>query len=241
MQVSNLSGRLAGGRNNAVLLGILAAVAAAILLIIFIVAYRGSVKDDKPLTTVFVAKQLIKSGTTGTQIASKALYTPTQVVVDQVKPGAILDPAQMNGRTLQTDVFPGTQISDADFAAPAQTGAVGGQVSSALTGSARALTVTLDAINGSLALVAVGDHVDIYQQLTSGGAQVIKLVRADVPVLQNDGASNVVLRVKSIDVPDVLYAAKHTDLFFVVRPTNGAKPTVPRIASTATMRYDRTH
>ncbi len=136
----------------------------------------------------------------------------------------------MSGRTLQTDVFPGSQIADADFAAPAPTGAVGGAVSARPHGQRpRASRSRSTRSTAASRCVATGDRVDIYQQLASGGSEVIKLVRADVPVLQNDGSrQRRPAACKSIDVADVLYASKHTELFFVVRPTSGAKPTVPR-------------
>lgn len=243
MQVTNI-GRLKGGRNSAVLWGVLAAVVAAILLIVFVAAYRSSVDDDAATpVTVYVAKRLIPAGTPGAEIASKGLYEPTQVDSDRVKVGAILDPALMSGRTLQSDVFPGAQISDADFSqASAAASSGGGAVSGSITGAKRAVTVTVDPINGSLALLSAGDHVDIYQQVDASGGKVIKLLRADVPVLQNDGSGNVVLQVSALDAPDVLFASKNTELMFSIRPATGAKPTVPRTASNQTMlQYDRTH
>lgn len=244
MQVTNM-GKLTGGRNNAVLLGVLAAVVAAILLIVFVSAYRDNGNGSSTVVTAFVAKRLIPKGTTGAEIASKALYTPTQVEAGQLRAGAITDPSLMAGRTLQADVFPGSQIADSDFTgATAATGAVGGAgvVSSSLTGVRRAVTVTVDPINGSLSQVATGDRVDIYQQLDSGGSRIIKLLRADVPILLNDGTGNVVLEVPAADAPDILFASKNTELLFSIRPASGAKPTLPRTANNETMlRYDRTH
>lgn len=244
MQVTNIGKLTGGGRNNAVMLGALAAVIAAILLIVFVSAYRDSGKSDATVVTAFVAKRLIPKGTSGSEIAAKALYTPTQVDSGQLRAGAITDPALMAGRTLQADVFPGSQIAESDFsgADPGTTTGVAGVVSSSLTGVRRAVTVTVDPINGSLSQVATGDRVDIYQQLESGGSRIIKLLRADVPILLNDGSGNVVLDVPAADAPDVLFASKNTELLFSIRPASGAKPTLPRTANNETMlRYDRTH
>jgi Flp pilus assembly protein CpaB len=238
MQIQGLGGKLTQGRNSAVLLGIVAAVIAAILLLVYVTAYRSSVNEDTGTVTVFVAKRLIKQGTAGSEIAAKNLYVPTAVPTGQVREGAITDPSVMSGRALQADVFPGSQIADADFQ-PAAVG--GGLISSTITGQFRAVSITIGALNGSLPALQNGDRVDIYQQVASGG-DLIKLFRANVPVLQTDGTGTVILQVPTSDAADVLFASKHTELFFVLRPSNGAKPTVPRRANTQTMlQYDRTH
>ena len=56
------------------------------------------------------------------------------------------------------------------------------------------------------------------------------------------GASVVVLQVPSQDAADVLYAAQHTELWFVLRPSTKASRTIPKTASNQSMLdYSRTH
>jgi Flp pilus assembly protein CpaB len=240
--MQNLSGRLTSGRSGAILLGVTAAAIAAVLLAVYVTQYRSSVNDEKTPVTVFVAKRLIPRGTPGVEIAQKRLYTPTQVAPEQVKAGAITDPALISGRSAAVDIFPGQQLSDADFAGA--TGVISG-IAGALKGELRAVSLTVDALNGSLANLQTGDRIDIYQQLADkGGKTIVKLFRADVPVLQAPGAGGgtVILGVPAKDAADTIFASRHTDLFFVLRPIAGAKVTPPRTASTQTMlQFSRTH
>ena len=56
---STLTARLSGSRGGAVLLGVAAAVIAAILLLVYLNRYRNSVNGDNASTPVLVAKALI--------------------------------------------------------------------------------------------------------------------------------------------------------------------------------------
>jgi Flp pilus assembly protein CpaB len=247
MQMQHL-GKLTSTRGGAVLVGVVAAVIAAILLVVYITHYRSSVKSSVAVpSTVLVAKNLIVKGTTGAAIGTKVLYRPTAIPAEQIKAGALTDPGALAGTVAATDIFPGQQLTATDFT-PTSTSAA---TTSVLQGNQRAVTITIDPLNGSLGLVQSGDHVDIYQQVTSGTppANIVKLFRPDVTVLQAGdqgttaaGASVVVLRVPSQDAADVLYAAQHTELWFVLRPATKASRTVAETASTKSMLdYSHTH
>jgi Flp pilus assembly protein CpaB len=236
--------RLTTTRGGAIALGVAAAILAAILLTVYITMYRDSVSSNTTPTPVLVAKRLIARGTPGSVIGVKQLYENTTVAKDSVEAGAINDPALLNGRVAAVDIFPGQQLTDADFVV----GGAATGVAATLGRSLRAVSIEMDPLRGSLANLQTGDHVDIYQQLQSGTGTIVKLFRANVPVLQapggvTEGGSNIViLEVATRDVSDVLYAAQHTQLSFALRPTQGAGPTVPRTASQATMlQYNRTH
>ena len=246
---NSMTGRLATSRGGAVLLGILAALIAAILLTIYITHYRSSVKSDAAPAAVLVAKRLIPAGTTGAEIGTKQLYTVSNVPKDRLVAGAVTDPSGLNGVITSRDVFPGQQLTANDLTTSDT--ATAGVLSAELKASQRAVLVQIDALNANLANLRNGDHVDIYQQITGANSTIIKLFRPNVPVLQvtsagtteqGNAAGQIVLEVPARDSADYLYAAKHTELSFVLRPSSGATPTPPTTANTQTMlQYSRPH
>jgi Flp pilus assembly protein CpaB len=249
MQIQNLAGKLTSTRRGAILLGILAATIAAILLGVYITHYRSSVNSSVAVPpSVLVAKNLIPRGTTGTQIGTRLLYRSTAVTAAQLQPGALTDPGALSGQVAATDIFPGQQLTAGDFVASG-TGGASSSTAISLTGNQRAVTITIDALNGSIAILQAGDHVDIYQQITSSKGTIVKLFRPDVTVLRSpdttagaSGPSTVVLQVPTRDVADVLFASRHTELWFVPRPVVKPAPTVAEVASTKSMLdYSRTH
>jgi Flp pilus assembly protein CpaB len=241
MSIGSLTGRLTSTRRGAIILGVGAAALAAILLTAYITWYRSSVESGTGDTTVLTANRLIARGTPGSVIAAKQLYEATTVSEDNAKPGAITDPAVLSGSVAAADIYPGQQFTSADFT----TGSTAVGVTAALAGNQRAVSISIDALAGSLANLQTGDHVDIYQKLAGSDGQLIKLFRADVPVLQAPGAAGtgvVILQVPALDVADLLYASQNTQLQFSLRPAAGGSPTPPTVATQADMlRYSRTH
>ena len=242
---SSLTGRLSTSRGGAVVLGVLAAVIAAVLLTVYITHYRSSVKSDAAPVAVLTAKRLIPAGTAGSEIGAKQIYTLQDTAKNQVQAGALTDPASLNGVVAARDIFPGQQMTTNDFAASDT--ATAGILSTQLKASQRAVLIQIDALNGDLANIRTGDHVDIYQQLAGTGSTgtIIKLFRSNVPVLQVAPAGatgQLVLGVPTRDAADLLFASKHTELSFVLRPATGSAPTPATTASNQTMlQYSRTH
>ena len=79
MSISSATGRLTSTRRGAILLGIGAALLAAVLLAAYITWYRSSVESGTAPTQVLVANRLIARGTPGSVIAAKQLYETTTV------------------------------------------------------------------------------------------------------------------------------------------------------------------
>jgi Flp pilus assembly protein CpaB len=241
MSIGSVTGRLTSTRRGAILLGVGAAILAAVILAAYISWYRSSVESGTTPTTVLAANRLIARGTPGSVIAAKQLYEVTTVSEDNVKAGALSDPALLSGSVAATDIYPGQQLTTADFT----TGATAVGVTATLTGNQRAVSISIEPLAGSLANLQTGDRIDVYQQLASPQGQIVKLFRGNVPVLQAPGATGsgvVILQVPTRDVADLLYASGHTQLMFALRPANGAFPTPPTVASQASMlRYSRTH
>jgi Flp pilus assembly protein CpaB len=219
-------------RGWAIALGIGAVVLAAILLVVYLDRYRARVGGENAPTPVLVAKQLIPTGTPGSIVATQSMYAPTTLPKKEVEVGAVSDPSYLAGRAAAVDIFPGQQITSADFAASDTT-----SVDSQITGVQRAFSLNMDNVHGSLSQVQVGDSVDVYTSVSG----VVKLFSPNVKVLTipavpgPSGGSNLVLRIDTADAAKWLYAADNTQLIFVLRPVVGAKPTKPSTASAATV------
>jgi len=228
---SKVSGRMSS-RGWAIALGIGAIVLAAILLVVYLDRYRARVGGENAPTPVLVAKQYIPAGTPGTLVASGPMYAPTTLPRKEVEVGAISDPQYLSGRAASAEIFPGQQFTATDFAT-ADTASVDSQI----TGTQRALSISIDGVHGSLSQVQPGDSVDIY---TSVGG-VVKLFRPNVKVLAiptvpgPTGSGNLILRLESKDAATFAFAADNTQMYFVLRPVVGAKPTKPSTANAATV------
>jgi Flp pilus assembly protein CpaB len=226
-----VSGRMSS-RGWAIALGIGAVVLAAILLVVYLDRYRARVGGRNAPTPVLVAKQLIPAGTPGTLVASQSMYAPTTLPQKEVEIGAIADPSYLSGRAAAVEIFPGQQFTATDFAA-SDTSAVDSQI----TGTQRALSISIDQVHGSLSQVQPGDSVDVYMAV----AGVVKLFRPNVKVLTiptipgPTGSTNMILRIETKDAATWAYAADNTQLWFVLRPVVGAKQTKPSTANAATV------
>jgi Flp pilus assembly protein CpaB len=228
---SKVSGRMSS-RAWAIALGIGAIVLAAILLVVYLDRYRARVGGENAPTPVLVAKQLIPKGTPGNIVASQAMYAPTTIPRKEVEVGAIADPSYLAGRAASADIFPGQQFTATDFAASDTL-----SVDSQITGDERAISVSLDNVRGSMSQVQTGDSVDVYTAV----AGTVKLFRPNVKVLAipsvagPSGGGNLVLKIKTKDAARWAYAQDNTQLWFVLRPVVGAKPTVNSTANATTV------
>jgi Flp pilus assembly protein CpaB len=232
---NTLTGKVSGkmsSRGWAIALGIGAIVLAAILLVVYLDRYRARVGGRNAPTPVLVAKQLIPAGTPGNLIASGPMYAPTTLPRKEVEIGAISDPQYLAGRAASAAIFPGQQFTATDFAT-SDTASVDSQI----TGTQRALSISIDNVHGSLSEVQVGDSVDIYIAV----AGEVKLFRPNTKVLAIPsipgpvGGSNLILRMETKDAATFAYAADNTQLWFVLRPVVNAKPTKPSTANAATV------
>lgn len=229
---TKVSGRMSS-RGWAIALGIGAIVLAAILLVVYLDRYRARVGGENAPTPVLVAKQLIPQGTPGNVVASRSMYAPTTLPRKEVEVGAIADPSYLSGRAAAADIFPGQQFTAVDFAASDTL-----SVDSQITGAQRAFSIALDGVHGSLSQVQAGDSVDIYVAV----AGVVKLFEANIKVLAvpitpgPSGGGNLILRINnSKQAARFLYAADNTQLWFVLRPVVGAKPTKKSTANAGTV------
>ena len=245
--MSSIAARVSGSRGGAILLGVAAAVLAAILLLVYLNRYRNSVNSDNATSPVLVAKTLIPKGTSGTIIGTRQLYQGAAFKKKDLKVGALSDPAYLADRVAVADILPGEQLTAADF-----TSATTSAINTKITGKQRALSVSIDNVHGSLSALTSGDHVDIFIGLGargSNGQSLVKLFRQNVLVMSVPGkasggnisgdtgpSGNLILRINTQkDAAAFAYAADNTQLWFVIRPASGAKATTPQTATVDTL------
>jgi Flp pilus assembly protein CpaB len=161
--------------------------------------------------------------------------------------GAISDPSSLRGRVAAHDIFPGQQLTTADFVAG------GASTASTLTKAQRLISIPLDSSHGLIGQVTVGDHVDVFAgfnvipvdargvPLQGGQARpVLKLILQDVPVVDvtksaQGNTSNVSLKVDDRNAANLAFASDNGKLWIVLRPPSGAKPVAPSFVTAETL------
>jgi Flp pilus assembly protein CpaB len=239
------AGRIFKTRGGAVMIGGVAAILAAVLLVVYLHSYRSSVNSGTRPITVLVAKSLIPRGTAGTLIAQQNLYQVTTVPKSQLKNLAIADPAALNDRVTAADIYPGQQLTASDFTTEGAN-----SIPSVITRNKRAIAIPVDVTHAVAGQLAAGDHVDVYAgfsaQQGAATSSVIKLIASNVLVLAapsgassgglgatSSGASAAVLRVSAGMAAKFAYAADNGILWLVLRPQVGATPTPPSLVTAA--------
>jgi pilus assembly protein CpaB len=237
---------LLGTPRRAIIAGVVALILAVLLLLLYLRHYRDSVKSSSAQTVVLVSKAFIPKGTTALALAKNNLYEQTPIPKDQLLDGAISDSSVIQGQVALNDVYPGHQLTTADFGTTPTSTSLSASPDLAgvgpKTGTWRAAAISLDASNGIVPQVITGDHVDIYGQLdsaatTQGTQRSMVLLLPDVLVLeapnQNAEAStastsaNYVLRLPSNEVARIVYLSQNGKIWFSLRPQKGSKPTSP--------------
>jgi Flp pilus assembly protein CpaB len=222
------SSKLFTTRQGTIMLGVIAAVIAAIALIVYLNQYRNSHSGGATIS-VLVAQKLIQQGTTGDVIrTTNGLYAPTPFPKDQVESGAIVDPATLSGKVLTTDVSPGQQLTESDFGPTNGTSVV-----DHIGPSQRALVVTLGSPQQVGGQIAAGSHVDVWvtgaNQSASNGANTrsVALLYQNMYVLGVNGG-NVTFRVTPVQAGRLIWASQNATLYLALRPTVGTvtKPPV---------------
>jgi Flp pilus assembly protein CpaB len=239
--------RLTSTRRGTLALAALAALLAGAAVLVYLNNYRHSVKSGAIPTTVLVAKQLIAKGTPGAAVATTGMFQTTTLRESQVLNGAISDPSSLRGRVAAHDIFPGQQLTTADFVAG------GASTASTLTKTQRLISIPLDSSHGLIGQVTAGDHVDVFAgfnvipvdargvPLDGGQARpVLKLILQDVPVVgvtkdAQGSNSNISLRVDDRNAANLAFASDNGKLWIALRPPSGAKPVAPSFVTAETL------
>jgi Flp pilus assembly protein CpaB len=222
MQQQAVKARIGSSRGMTLALGIGAAALAAILLVVYLNRYRSSVDAENAATPVLVAKNLIPAGTSGQIIAQKSLFQVASLPKNDLKVGALSDPAYLNGRVAASDIFPGQQITTSDLSVGTTEA-----VPTKLTGVERALAVPVDAARGLVGYTQNGDHVDVYVSLNGDNGVLLTLLAPNVEIVRAPaaGQSTYVLKAPAALAQRLAFASDNGTLWFLARPVVGAKKT----------------
>jgi pilus assembly protein CpaB len=229
--------RYLGTRRGAITAAVAAAVLAGVVLLVFVHQYKSSVKNGTETESVLVANQLIPKGTAGSAVVSSGLFRPTAISSDKVAANAITDASAIAGKSATRDIYPGQQITLADFRTNSD------DLRSALQGSQRAISVPLDPSHGILGIIHDGDRVDVLASVNAANSApgvsgtVVRTLLQNVLVLRaptkydvatNAGKDgNVTLRVGDTDAARLAYASDQGKVWLVLRPPAGAKQSPP--------------
>jgi Flp pilus assembly protein CpaB len=223
------SSKLFTTRQGTILLGVIAAVIAAIALIVYLNHYRNTVAQ--PAIQVLVAKKTIPKGMSGDILAkSTSFYEVAQFPKDQVKRGAITDASTLTGKVAVTDINPNSQLTADQF------GAASG-VQYQLGPNQRAVVVTLGSPQSVGGQIGSGSHVDVWVTTSAQGANgvtrpVAKLLFQDMYVLNAaTSGGNVTLRATPTQAGQIIYASSNDQIWLVLRPTIGTTPKPPIISA----------
>jgi Flp pilus assembly protein CpaB len=227
-----MSSKLFTTRQGTVLLGVIAAVIAAIALLVYLNHYRDSVNNGNATISVLVAQKFIQAGTSGDVLRTDAgYYKPTAIAKKNVETGAIVDPATLAGLvvTATNGIAPGQELTAADFGS-------GSGVVTQLNKNQRAVVVSLGSPQAVGGQISAGSHVDVWVTLTgqSNGVTrpISRLLYQDMYVLNaGTNGGNVTLRATPAQVGTLIYASTNAQLWLALRPTVGTTTKPPTISS----------
>ena len=224
------SSKLFTTRQGTVLLGVIAAVIAAIALLVYLNHYRDSVNASNAGIRVLVASQLIQKGTPGSVVArTPSLYQVATIPKKQVESGAIVDPATLEGKFALTDINPNQQLTAADFGP-------GTGLTTNLGPNERAVVVSLGSPEQVGGQITAGSHVDVWvsgtSQSSTNGAnkQSVFELFQNMYVMGVSGG-NTTMRATPTQAGQLIWSAQNAHIWLVLRPTVGTVTKPPVISN----------
>jgi Flp pilus assembly protein CpaB len=224
-------GRFAATRRGAMTIAAVAAALAGAVLLVFISQYKHDVQGGTVERSALVANQLIPRGTSGSVVVSEGLSKATTVQQDNLQAGALASAAGLAGKVATHDIYPGEQITAADFASDAD------PLRGKLTGDQRAISVPVDSAHGLIGEIRAGDTVDVLASFNAGASATgssqpeLRTLVQNVLVLQTPSGStnatgtttqNLTVRVTGAQAAQIAFAADNGKVWFVLRPPAGA-------------------
>jgi len=225
--------RFLGTRRGSLLVAAITAILAAVTLAAYLSNYKKDVRGGTLPTQVLIADRLIPKGTSGDAVAAGRLFRPVTIAEDAVKALALADASALIGKAATKDIFPGQQITSADFASG------GDPLRGRLSGTQRALAIPVDAAHGLIGSVRRGDQVDVFGSFTGGssdGRGVLRTIAQGVLVLKtpstegngsNRGQQSVILRLSESQAARMAYTADNGKVWFALRPPTGSESGKP--------------
>ena len=246
--------RFTSSRSGTLVLGGLAALVAGALLLIYVSQVRQDANSQSATVSVLVANKLIPQSSSGDVIASQKWYSVVSTPKDQVKDGAITDPASISGKIAAHDIYPNQQLATSDF-----TDAPTDAVTTKITGNQRAISIPLDSAAGLTPFLQAGDHVDILAGFNvipigpngaplSGNSQarpVEKVIAQDIKVLEvpstssstttTSNSGNIVVQVTDQQAWNIAFAINNGTVFLAGTPQAGNVSSKPSLVTLETM------
>jgi pilus assembly protein CpaB len=226
-------GRFAATRRGAITIAAVAAALAGVVLLAFISQYKQDVQGGTVERSALIANQLIPKGTSGSVVVSGSLSKAATVQQDNLQAGALSSAAGLAGKVATRDIYPGEQITAADFAADAD------PLRGKLTADQRAIAVPIDSGHGLIGEVRTGDKVDVLagfnsaSSTTGRGQPQLRTLVQNVLVLKapdgtgnsttsNSSTQNLTVRVTADQAAQIAFAADNGKVWFILRPPAGA-------------------
>jgi Flp pilus assembly protein CpaB len=231
-------------RQGTFVIAAVSALIAAGIIAYALAQYRDNLNSGGQRETVLVATRAIEKGTSGDQIGVEQYFKPTSILAKQVSAGAFASSAALHGKIAVVNLYPGEQLTAADFTA------AGGELVSKLAASQRALSVPLEGAHGLVGNLHAGDHVDVYASFPerNGVPPVVRLMAPNVEVLsagqqgsstglggnQANAINNAILEVNTRQAAKIALAVDNGKIWLDLRPGNGISPdaqaiTIPSI------------
>ena len=188
-------------RGLALVIALLVAAGATAAVFLYVQHVKKSATQPGSTVTVIVSKKDLTAGTKLDSLLASGQFTTLQVPSDAVVPGAVTDLSQLRGRTVNSFILQGEQISTARLAG--STYNTGGALGLPKGYEGVSIQLQAQAVPGQL--LQPGDHITVFATFTgvSGGGSgdvTVNLV-PDAQVLRvtgqngaaNNGASNDIL------------------------------------------------
>lgn len=223
-----MSSKVFRTRQGTILLGVAAAVLAAIALVVYLNQYRNSINKGAIPVKVLVAKKLIAQDTGGAVIASTGLYAWHSYAKSEVPAGAFLDTSELAGKVAVRQINPGDPLVASDFAS----GDV--SVTQALPRTQRAVVIPLDSPGQVAGQIEPGNDVDVYALINVPEANgstkpVVREILQNMYVLNSDSSGNVTLRANPRQAAELIYASGNEKVWLTLRPPHGSMPKKPTV------------
>jgi pilus assembly protein CpaB len=217
------------------------ALVAALLTSFYVGNYQRNVRSDETNVPIWVAKRDIPAGTAGTSAVAKGMLTKTEIVRRGVVPGAISNPAQLDGLVSTQPIFAGEQVTSRRFASPSQRG-----IHAQLKGIQRAIVVPGNQHQLLVGTLKDGDKVDVVATWTyPEGSQlhVSRIILRDILVLKapqssgtaekltGDEAYAVTVAVTDTQVQKLYWAMKNGQWHLELRPGVDAADSAENVES----------
>lgn len=227
-----LDNKLFTTKRGTIALGITAAALAAIILLVYLNQYRNSVDSGGQTMSVLVAKSLIQKGTPGAVVGTTGLYQLGSIPQNEVKSGAFVDPKTLAGKVAAADIYPGQQLTAADFIV-----ANAAALTQRLSRDQRAVVIALDSPAAVGGQILPGDRVDVWVAFNAQGANgiskpIVKLTMQNMYVLTAPaGGGNITMRATPKQAGEFIYASQNAKIWLVLRPAVGSTTPKPPVIS----------